>query len=76
MGTMWWCWGDLEGDLKGKKFSEWRKGWEGWNFGVKELEKDVVEREGWVVGEDPEELWVEDRTVGGKDGRVVITFVK
>lgn len=76
VGTMWWCWGDLEGDLKGKKFSEWRKGWEGWNFGVEELEKDVIEREGWVVGEDPEELWVEDRTVGDKNGRVVITFVE
>lgn len=76
VGTTWWCWGDLEGDLEGKKFSEWRKGWEGWNFGVEELGKDVVEREGWVVGEDPEELWIEDRTVGDKDGRVVVTFVE
>lgn len=62
--------------MEGKKFSEWRKGWEGWNFGVEELGKDVVEREGWVVGEDPEELWIEDRTVGDKDGRVVVTFVE
>lgn len=76
VGVMWWCWGDLEGDLKEKKLSEWRKGWEGWNAGVEELEKDVVEKEGWVVGEDPEELWVEDRTVGDKDGRVVIKFVE
>lgn len=28
--------------------------------------------EGWVVGEDPEELWVEDHT----DGRVLIMFVE
>lgn len=76
VGTMWWCWGDLEGDLKEKSFSEWRKGWDGYNFGVDEPGKDVVDREGWVVGEDPEELWVEDRTAGDGDGRVVMTFVE
>ena len=76
VGTMWWCWGDLEGDLKEKKFSEWRKGWEGWNFGVDEPEKELVEREGWVVGEDLEELWLEDRTAGDDDGRVVFKFVE
>lgn len=32
VGSMWWCWGDLDGDLKGKRFSEWRRGWDGWNF--------------------------------------------
>ncbi len=76
VGTMWWCWGDLEGDLKGKKFSEWRKGWDGWNFGVEEPGKELVEKEGWVVGEDPEQLWVEDRTAGDDEGRVVFKFVE
>ncbi len=26
LGTAWWCWGDLEGDLKDKKFSAWQEG--------------------------------------------------
>lgn len=81
VGTMWWCWGDLNGDLKDRKFSEWRKGWEGWNFGggVEKPEKELVEKEEWVVGEDPEQLWVEDRTAGAGDdntGRVVFKFVE
>lgn len=70
VGTMWWCWGDLEGDLKEKRFSEWRKGWEGYNLGG--VEKPGKDEEGCVVGENPEELWVENRT----DGRVLIAFVE
>lgn len=46
VGTMWWCWGDLEGELKGKPFSEWRHGWDGYSFGVVKPEPDVVERKG------------------------------
>ncbi|MCJ1386903.1 hypothetical protein MMC17_010031 [Xylographa soralifera] len=66
VGAMWWIWGDLKGDLKEKKFSEWRKGWDGYNFGI---EKPILEA-GWIVGEDPEQLWFKD--VG--DG-TTITFV-
>lgn len=71
VGTMWWCWGDLEGeDLKEKRFSEWRKGWDRYNLGG--VEKPGKDEEGWVVVEDLEELWIEDHT----DGRVLITFVE
>lgn len=71
VGTMWWCWGDLEGDLKEKKFSEWRHGWDGWNMGtVEKPEPDVVEKEGWVLGGDPVKLWVED--VGGDAGFQIV----
>lgn len=68
--------GGLEGDLKEKMVSERREGWQGWNFGVEELEKDVVEKKGWGKDEDPEELWVEGSTVSNKDERNVITFVE
>lgn len=72
VGTSWWCWGDWQHDLKDKKFSEWRRGWDGYNFGVEKPEPDVVEREGWVLGEDPAELWFEDRSPDG----VSFTFVE
>ena len=60
MAPGWWCWGDLGGELEGKRFSEWRKGWEGWNFGVERPEEAEVKEGGeWVIGEDPGTLWVE-----------------
>lgn len=58
-GSMWWCWGDLDGDLKGKKLSAWQ---EGINFDRAEKPTpDEVEKEGWVLGENPAELTFEDR---------------
>ena len=72
VGTMWWCWGDLEGDLREKKFSQWRRGWDGWNFGVEKPNPDVIEKEGWVLGEDLDRLWFEDTTSNG----IVIQFVE
>lgn len=75
VGTMWWCWGDLEGDLRKKKSSGWKKGWDGYNLGGVEKPRgrdEGDEEAGWVVRENPEELWVEDRT----NGRVLLTFFK
>lgn len=49
VGTMWWCWGDL----KKKKSSGWRKGWDGYNLGGVEKprgRKGGEEEAGWVVG--------------------------
>lgn len=73
MGTTWWCWGDLDGDLRGKKFSPWRKGWEGRNVGVEKPSKEEMDGEGgeWVVGEDLRELWVE-----GRNDHAVFQFVE
>lgn len=45
LGTMWWCWGDLEGDSKERRFSEWRKGWERYNLGG--IEKPGKDEEEW-----------------------------
>ncbi|KAL8915757.1 MAG: hypothetical protein Q9172_006691 [Xanthocarpia lactea] len=60
LGTSWWCWGDLDGDLKEKKLSAWQ---EGINFEKAEKPTpEQVEKEGWVLGENPAELAFEDRT--------------
>lgn len=60
LGTTWWCWGDLEGDLKDKKLSQWQ---EGINFSRAEKPSpEQVEKEGWVLGANPAELVFEDKT--------------
>ncbi|KAI4118162.1 MAG: hypothetical protein LQ338_007451 [Usnochroma carphineum] len=60
LGTTWWCWGDLEGDLKDKKFSAWQ---EGINFEKAEKPSpEQVEEEGWILGANPAELAFEDKT--------------
>lgn len=60
LGTTWWCWGDMEGDLKDKKLSAWQ---EGINLGKAEKPTlEQVEKEGWVLGGNPTELAFEDRT--------------
>ncbi|KAL1981211.1 hypothetical protein VTN96DRAFT_2963 [Rasamsonia emersonii] len=64
VGTMWWCWGDVDGNLKEKKLHAWQRGM---NLGNAEKpSEEEVEKEGWVLGEDPAELefidqsgWVE-----------------
>lgn len=71
VGTTWWCWGDLEGDLRDKKFSQWQKGWDGINVGVEKPGEEEEEKEDWVLGEDGTELWVE-----GSDEEAVFRFVK
>lgn len=49
-------------------FRSGERGGEGYNLGgVRKAGKD---EEGWVVGEDPGELWAEDRT----DGRVLMSL--
>ncbi|KAI4189809.1 MAG: hypothetical protein LQ346_005057 [Caloplaca aetnensis] len=60
LGTTWWCWGDLEGDLKDKKLSAWQ---EGINFEKAEKPTpEQIEKEGWVLGANPAELAFEDKT--------------
>ncbi|KAL8936590.1 MAG: hypothetical protein Q9216_004851 [Gyalolechia sp. 2 TL-2023] len=60
LGTKWWCWGDLEGELKDKKLSAWQ---EGINFGKAEKPSpEQIEEEGWVLGANPAELAFEDKT--------------
>jgi len=55
LGTMWWCWGDLDGDLEGIKLHCFSEG-----FCVAgEVERpgaEEVEREGWVTGQDVSRL--------------------
>jgi hypothetical protein len=55
IGTMWWCWGDLEGDLKGKKLHCFSEG-----FCIAGSEErpseEEMQREGWITGEDVSKL--------------------
>lgn len=73
MESDWWCWGDLEDDLKGKKLHAWQKGVY-YNYCVYEEpppSKEEIEKENYVLGEDPDELSFEDQT-----GCVEITIVE
>ncbi|KAK8124120.1 hypothetical protein PG999_004038 [Apiospora kogelbergensis] len=60
IGTNWWCWGDLDRDLKGKKLHIWHEH-EGY-YGEEKPQKD----NSWVLGEDPMHLDWEDITPGRK----------
>ncbi|KAF4300637.1 hypothetical protein GTA08_BOTSDO14346 [Botryosphaeria dothidea] len=55
VGTTWWCWGDLEGDLKRKRLHVWHEGCR-----RRSPEPDVDDT--WVLGCDPTELIFEDET--------------
>lgn len=60
VGTMWWCWGDVNGDLKGKKLHAWQKGI---NLGdATKPSQEEIGKEGWVLGEDPSELEFQDKS--------------
>lgn len=67
LGSRWWCWGDLDGDLPGKKLHVWHAH-EGY-YDEGKPQKD----EGWALGEDPMHLDWEDVTEGGK---TTFTIVK
>ena len=60
LGSAWWCWGDLEGDLKDKKLSAWQEG-----INSSRAEKptaEQVESEDWILGGNRAELMFEDKT--------------
>ncbi|KAK8076487.1 aconitate hydratase 1 [Apiospora phragmitis] len=58
MGTMWWCWGDLETDLRDKRLHVWRKTDNG-VYGEKP-DEEFVRKGNWVLGENPRLLeWVD-----------------
>jgi hypothetical protein len=53
IGTGWWCWGGLDGELKDKRLSAWRQG-------LGYTPKPTGDE--WVYGRHPMELVFEDRT--------------
>ncbi|KAI1174206.1 hypothetical protein F4777DRAFT_408331 [Nemania sp. FL0916] len=56
-GSMWWCWGDLETDLKDKKLHVWHPG----PFADERPDERFVQEGNWVLGEEPMLLeWVAD----------------
>ncbi|KAI8957139.1 hypothetical protein F5Y11DRAFT_104600 [Daldinia sp. FL1419] len=56
----WWCWGDLESDLKDKRLHVWHPG----QFTGPKPEDDEFKDGSWVLGEDPRLLTWEDVTEG------------
>lgn len=56
IGTSWWCWGDLESDLRDKSFHAWQKGI---NFLDTPFPADP---DNWALGEGPSELKFEDHS--------------
>ncbi|KAI3337148.1 hypothetical protein HD806DRAFT_29219 [Xylariaceae sp. AK1471] len=69
LGTMWWCWGDLETDLKDKKLHVWHPG----PFAGDKPNDDFVWEGNWVLGEAPMLLDWQDVT---KDGRASFEVVE
>jgi hypothetical protein len=55
VGTSWWCWGGLDGELKDKRLSAWRE-WLNHQSTLKQTGEE------WVLGRHPMELVFEDRT--------------
>lgn len=60
VGTTWWCWGDLDGNLIDSKLSEWHEGMRPGN-GVQKPDVTGLESGKWVVGCDPIELVFENQ---------------
>ena len=64
VGTYWWCWGDLETDLKDKRLHVWHEHRS--QYGGEKPDDDFVREGNWVLGENPEFLEWEDITPGGE----------
>ncbi|KAL0261755.1 hypothetical protein SLS55_003185 [Diplodia seriata] len=58
VGTTWWCWGDLDGDLREKHLSTWHEA----TFWEPKPEVDDT----WVLGLDPSELTFEVDQTGSE----------
>ncbi|KAI1809592.1 hypothetical protein GGS20DRAFT_274405 [Poronia punctata] len=69
LGTMWWCWGDLETDLKDKKLHIWHPG----PLPGDKPSDDFVREGKWVLGEEPMLLDWQDVT---KDGRASFEVIE
>ncbi|KAI1073905.1 hypothetical protein F5B20DRAFT_596817 [Whalleya microplaca] len=69
LGTSWWCWGDMEGELKGKKLHAWHPE----PFADPKPSDEFVREENWVLGEEPMLLDFEDAT---EDAKAIFTIVE
>lgn len=56
----WWCWGDLEGDLKGRNLHAWAKGGSYLSYYEEPPSKEEIEEGGYVLGEDADRIKIED----------------
>lgn len=69
LGTGWWCYGSLDGDLADKKFHPWTTD----EFGEERPNADFVRQGNWVLGRDPQQLYW---TVSQKDNKAIIEIVE
>lgn len=71
VSVLWWCFGDLNTDLKDKRFHSWIMD----NYGDGHPpDEDILRNGNWVLGEDPEKSSLEIRMVPG--GNSVIEIVE
>ncbi|PYI03191.1 hypothetical protein BO78DRAFT_399961 [Aspergillus sclerotiicarbonarius CBS 121057] len=66
----WWCWGDIEGDLKGKDLHEWSH-MEGLADELPPPSQEEIEQGNYITGGDVDKFQVEDQT-----GWVDVTFMR
>lgn len=62
MQPQWWCWGDLDGELKGKNLHAWAKGGNYLSYHKEPPSEEEVDEGNFVLGEDADKIRVEDRT--------------
>lgn len=58
----WWCWGDLQGNLKGKNLHAWAKGGSYLSYYEEPPSEEEIEEGGYVLGEDADRIKIEDHT--------------
>jgi hypothetical protein len=55
IGPLWWCWGSLDGELKGKRLHSFSEGFSVTGVGERPSDQEI-ESGGWVTGKDVSEL--------------------
>jgi len=61
-GCTWWCWGDLQTNLRDKRLHEYHETWH--KYGPPRPSDDLPKEGHWVLGEDPDLLEWENITPG------------
>ncbi|GKZ21577.1 hypothetical protein AbraIFM66951_005217 [Aspergillus brasiliensis] len=60
--VLWWCWGDVEGDLKGKDLHTWSQGGNYLCSFDERPTDEEIERGNYILGGDVDKFEVEDQT--------------
>ncbi|PYH65827.1 uncharacterized protein BO88DRAFT_490233 [Aspergillus vadensis CBS 113365] len=60
--VLWWCWGDVEGDLKGMNLHTWSEGGNYLCSFDERPSEDEIEKGNYILGGDVDRFEVEDQT--------------